>query len=138
MLSRTTMRLLDKVPIRRVSDRAGQGGHTSDIETSNTTKDYPNFKPHSSCCNLIHLLQNDLHRWYTLNCLLLLFVILCCNVYYCWQVRCIVILACSKSFSETHGDRNTQTCNGKHTQELFQGKWFLTWFLWEMNFENKR
>ena len=32
----TTMRLLDKVPIRRVSDRAGQGGHSSDIETSNT------------------------------------------------------------------------------------------------------
>ena len=46
MLSSTTMRLLDKVPIRRVSDRPGQSCHTSDNETSNTL-DYPNFKPHN-------------------------------------------------------------------------------------------
>ena len=110
----TTMRLLDKVPIRRVSDTAAHQIlklQTQRLWVSTATTWYIHFRMDRG--------------WYILNCLLLLFVIQCCNVYYCWQVCCFVILACSKSFSGTLGDRNTQTCNGKYTEELFQAKWFL-------------
>ena len=109
-----TMRLLDKVPIRRVSDTAAHQIlklQTQRLWVSTATTWYIHFRMDRG--------------WYILNCLLLLFVIQCCNVYYCWQVCCFVILACSKSFSGTLGDRNTQTCNGKYTEELFQAKWFL-------------